>query len=192
VLRGCLAAALLLCATGLATPALADPERRDEGRSCPVDVDADLSPMCPETLQYRPNDRVPRGYQLVERPRKGPLLTGAVIFGLAYVPSVMVATMNAFRHGSAYLTLPFFGPFAAAGSLGPSCEFNDKPGDCAGPFNRSVLYLDGLVQVGGGVLMLIGMSATRTTLMRSDLATVTIVPRLQAASGYGAAVVGTF
>jgi hypothetical protein len=189
MLRGCLTATLLSFAWVLS---VAQPAHADERRPCPDSVDISETPGCPESLPYRTNDPIPRGYQLVERPRKGPLISGAIVFGIPYALSLVVAASNRFQHGSGYLVIPFFGPIAAAKALGPSCEFNDRPGDCGGPIAGQVLLLDSLVQIGGGVLMLIGLGATRSTLVRNDLASVTIVPRLQPTSGYGATIVGTF
>jgi hypothetical protein len=145
---------------------------------------------CPETLPYQKGQSVPYGYRVVQEPRKGPLVAGAILFGGAYSMSVVVAASNKLQHGSAYLLVPLMGPLTAGS--GGRCSFSGKDEDCAGPSFHYLLALDTLVQVGGAALVIIGLSHTRDVLRRKDLAGLTIVPSIVPSIGRGLSIGGTF
>jgi hypothetical protein len=127
----------------------------------------------------------------VQKPRRGPLVAGAILFGAAYAASVSVAASAKLENGSAYMLVPLIGPIAA-GSAAGHCNFSGRDEDCAGPFFGSLLLLDTLVQLSGATLVIVGLSHTRDVLLRNDLAGVTIVPQLDASRGRGLAIVGVF
>jgi hypothetical protein len=78
--------------------------------------------------------------------------------------------------------VPVAGPFALLGQCGgyASCDF--------------AAVLDGLVQVGGLAMLIAGIAAPRTVLVRNDVSKVTVMPKpfVFGKTGAGAGVAVTF
>jgi hypothetical protein len=125
---------------------------------------------------------IPPGYHVSTRVRKGPVIAGAVVFGLLYLFSTLAAAIDSeVNSGSGGpLLVPAIGPFIQMGST------SDSIGTWA-------LAVDGLAQTGGLALLIYGIAAPKTVLVRNDLG-LRIEPRVIAVgrSGTGLGLVGSF
>jgi hypothetical protein len=106
-------------------------------------------------LAWEEGDPIPPGYQPARRPRLGLLITGAVVFGAAYLPSLGVAA-SADKNDSELLPLaiPFAGPFVTIASA---------RSEGAGTF---WLAMDGVAQITGASLFVASFVAKQSYLKR--------------------------
>ncbi len=121
----------------------------------------------PARLRYAEGQPIPAGYHLESQPRKGLWLSGALVFGIPYVISVSVAGSS--RHdGDRYLYIPAIGPFVDLATRGDDCPTDT--GSCAegASVERFWLTFDGLCQVGGATLFILGMAMPQKFLERDD------------------------
>jgi hypothetical protein len=128
---------------------------------------------------------VPSGYHPSSRIRKGPVIAGAVVFGVFYLFSTLGAAVGAdSNQGSgnpeAALWIPCIGPFIQMASTSTAV-------------GNWLLAIDGLAQSGGLALLIYGIAAPRTVLVRNDLG-LRIAPTLMPVGqgGQGVGVVGSF
>ena len=133
---------------------------------------------------WREGEPIPAGYHPAERTRRGPIIAGAVVFGILYVISVLVAGVDQDVSGGksgAWLYAPVIGPFATIPESSSST-------------GTSFLVLDGVGQAAGAVLLVWGISSPQTVLVRDDQLGVRIAPRplLLGKSGGGFGFVGSF
>lgn len=150
----------------------------------------------PPTKAYREGDPVPAGYHLEEHPRKGLVTAGYIVVGIPWGMGLLVASAGNFANSSGWLAVPVAGPWITMGQRHSSCS-NDsdrsaKAGlECVGDvFVVMTLIMDGIMQATGGILLTIGYTATKTTLVRDDQA-FRVTP-MQIGSGYGFGAVGAF
>jgi len=108
----------------------------------------------PARLRWDEGDPIPAGYEPTSRPRVGLLIAGAVVFGVAYVPSLGIAAGD---DDTEYLPLaiPIVGPFVAIATT----EAQD-----AGAF---WLGVDGVTQVAGATMFIASFVAQQTSLKKS-------------------------
>ena len=129
---------------------------------------------------------VPYGYHPETRARKGLVIPGAVLFGVCYGLSMLIATAQS---DSSYdstrydaLWIPVIGPFVQAAKSNTSN--NDD----------QTFILDGLAQTAGLTMLILGLAMPRKILVRNDLGTISFLPTPmkvgQEGSGFG--VVGRF
>jgi hypothetical protein len=172
----------------------AAPQRRAPRRARPPVVPSAEVPgyVGPYTMDYIEGAEVPPGYIKVERIRKGLVIAGAVTFGVSWLVSATagVALTDESNHNECYaygddieggggyysecrdddnegaipLFIPLVGPFIAMGTM-----------DAEGP-GRAALFLDGVVQVGGMAMLIAGVAAKQTVLVRSGNTTVSVAP----------------
>jgi hypothetical protein len=114
----------------------------------------------PETLPYPADDNgtIPSGYKPVEKIRKGFVIAGSIVFGVFYLGPVYLAALSSISDNVPYgaLFVPVIGPFIVAGTADSSSAY---------------LYVfDGLIQAGGGAMLLAGLFAKKKVLVRDDLA----------------------
>lgn len=127
-----------------------------------------------KTLAYDDGDPVPPGYQVATRSVRGLLIPGLVIFGAPYIGSVIAATATAEEEeGLLPLLIPIGGPFVTISSA-------DTEG--GGTF---WLIVNGTTQTIGAALLLAGIIAEESYLLRSDLAAGP-APRVSLGPGGGA------
>lgn len=120
---------------------------------------------------YEEGEVVPPGYHVETRAHRGLVIGGAVTFSSAYLLSVLGAVSGATdgpKGPKRYLPLlvPVGGPFITIGTA-------DSKG--AG---TALLTLDGLAQVGGVALFIIGLSTDQALLVRNDVRT-SFVPAVE-------------
>jgi hypothetical protein len=115
--------------------------------------------------------------------RRGPIIAGSVLFGVAYITTVLVAAGLEDSGDSSYgwLYLPGIGPFI---------ELTHSATATA----STSLVLDGLTQSAGLALLVWGITSPAPVLVRNQIDTlrVTPVPLVFARGGSGVGLVGTF
>lgn len=138
------------------------------------------------SLPYVSGQPIPPGYHLVQRPRTGLIITGAVTYGVTYGFTAGVGFLvglidSAVRDDKAdekYLSLmiPVAGPI-----LFGVLDHDVHP----------ILVVDSLVQAGGLALLIYGASTKSRTLVRDSAAIGGIAP-MPMAGGSGVVLSGTF
>jgi hypothetical protein len=147
-------------------------------------------------LPYKEGDPIPAGYDVVERPRTGLVVTGWVLTGIAYGISLIAATSADFENQSGWLAVPFAGPWLTLGRRNYGCDGDNDDNaedgaECvADVFVVMGLIMDGIMQTAGGTLLLIGYTSTKQELVRQDSAFRLGPTRV--GSGYGLGASGGF
>jgi hypothetical protein len=125
----------------------------------------------------------PRGYHRSTRLRRGPIIAGSVLFGVAYITTVLAAAGLEDSGDSSYgwLYLPAIGPFIELTNSGTATA-------------STFLVLDGLTQSAGLALLVWGITSPAPVLVRNEIDTlrVTPVPLVFGRGGSGVGLVGTF
>jgi hypothetical protein len=150
----------------------------------------------PATLPYEEGQPVPEGYRVVSKPIRGLVIAGSVTTGAMWILGVSIASGGGFANGSGWLVLPVLGPWVAMGVRRSSCAGRSNLVDTAtctadDSLLRTVYVMDGLVQAAGAAMFIAGLAATRTELVRTDMAKVTVTP-MPVGSGYGLGAFGRF
>jgi hypothetical protein len=126
---------------------------------------------------YEAGEVVPPGYHVETRAHRGLVIGGAVTFSSAYLLSVLGAVAGATDGAKGPkrflpLLVPVGGPFITIGTA-------DSKGS-----GTALLMLDGLAQVGGVVLFIVGLSTDQALLVRNDVRT-GLVPAVDVGPGSG-------
>ena len=129
---------------------------------------------------------VPPGYHPDTRIRKGLVIGGAVMFGTLYLLSALVAAAGSDSssnggNAEAALWIPGVGPFIQMTSTSSSVA-------------NVFLAIDGLGQAGGLAMLIYGLAAPKTVLVRNDLGGLHLrpTPMTFGRSGSGFGLVGSF
>ncbi len=135
---------------------------------------------------WHDGEPIPWGYHRVERVRKGEVISGAILFGVPYIISSMIASAGADlasgtseSNPAGWLYLPVLGPFIEI-SKSDSASVNE------------FLVIDGLCQGIGAALFFHGLYTPRPMLVRNDLALLTVSPAPVGKDGTGMMMMGTF
>jgi hypothetical protein len=121
------------------------------------------------------------------------------VTAIPYGIGVMGAAAANFRNASAWLALPFFGPWMTIGQRSYSCSNgpNQSTSDglrCVGDVPEVMaLIMDGVMQATGGTLILVGSLTTKQELSPGPAAPVawTLAP-MTVGSGAGVGALGVF
>jgi hypothetical protein len=160
----------------------------------------------PMELRYIEGRPVPPGYHPEVRVRKGLVISGSVLLGVSYFLSLSVAASSK-NDADRWLYAPVVGPFAdlvarkdkcttVATSFGTNTSCSDDDTS-----TRFFLMADGLMEVAGGTLLILGLSLPQHVLVRDDAPYVgasgsrvawSVAPRRFGHSGYGLGLDGTF
>jgi hypothetical protein len=136
----------------------------------------------PATIEdWEEGDPIPPGYVKEERRgRRGPIIGGAVTFGSLYMVTAMAASVTSDTDPSTrVLLVPVFGPLLRLADHKEGAE-------------ATICALDGLGQMVGLTLLIAGLSAKRTVLVRREPG-IRVEPRpLGVRGGAGVALGGTF
>ncbi len=136
-----------------------------------------MFPEIPEKAlkNWEDGDPIPPGYTPVQRTRRGLVIGGAVTFGTLYLISVLSAAIlqdTADERGTSSdaggLYVPAIGPFIAAAAVDDSAV------------GSTFLALDGLAQSAGIAMLIAGIAAPKTILIRDMAAQVSVTPSLSA------------
>jgi hypothetical protein len=143
----------------------------------------------PKVIDYEEGDTIPPGYRTGTRIRKGLVIGGSVMLGVGYLITIMAAgigqAVNNFGDPGTKdfgpLLIPVVGPFIGMSTTHPSS---------GGIFGLAFL---GVVQTAGLGMLIGGIAAPKTVLLRNEVAGVkfTIAPQF-GASGAGLGAVGSF
>lgn len=128
----------------------------------------------------------PSGYHWAQRPRKGPLIGGACLFGATWALSTLVALENADADGRyVWLGVPIAGPVVYLAVAGSSASRG---------VGTAVLVGDSLAQATGAALFIFALASPAPYLARDDYSRVRVlpVPMVFGRGASGAGVVGTF
>ncbi|HVJ19615.1 MAG TPA: hypothetical protein VM686_29545 [Polyangiaceae bacterium] len=152
----------------------------------------------PPLLPYRDGLPVPAGYDVVDRPASGLLITGASLLAASYGLGLMLAAGEDFENGSGWMALPVVGPWAAIGSRSFSCgpvsaqTTNQCVGDAFDEVEKIVfIAVDGLVQATSVGLLIAGVASGEQELVRKDVK-VGFVPPLPGRSAWRVGMSGEF
>jgi hypothetical protein len=147
-------------------------------------------------LPYEDGDPVPEGYRVVKQARRGLVIAGSIVGGIAYGLSITGATSADFDNKSGSLLVPVLGPWimlALGGAKDEPCSsayyISSSCGDRSGL--RGALVLDGLMQGAGAAMLIAGIAVPRARLVRKDV-TVSMLPMTLGKDGYGLGAVGQF
>lgn len=139
------------------------------------------APIGPRIIKdYDDGEPVPSGYHPETRARLGLVIGGSVTFGVFYMFSILaagVANLVGSNGGLTPLYLPVVGPFVSMVNV-------DGQG-------KMILALDGAVQAAGVVMLIAGIAAPKTVLVR-DALSARVVPMSMGKGGYGMGVAGSF
>jgi hypothetical protein len=159
----------------------------------------------PSRLPYREGDPIPTGYRVEDSSGSGLAVGGGAVLGVAYAASV-VAAMGDTR-GAGWLWVPVVGPFGSILAQDVRCEvpsettLENAPTEATSSVDAcsqkivdtarrvTLLLIDGLVQVAGGSLLVVGLTTRQRELVRDQ--PVMLTPRVSR-GGYGVEVWGQF
>jgi hypothetical protein len=120
------------------------------------------APSGPDEMAYHEGNPIPYGYSKVEKKRKGLIIGGAVTLGATYIVSSMIGAIgeDLRRSGStetdmSAMFVPVVGPYFQAA----------RTESFVGKFWLTGL---GLGQTAGAIMLIYGLTNTRTLLVRND------------------------
>jgi hypothetical protein len=161
----------------------------------------------PMELRYIENRPIPPGYHLESRPRKGLVVAGSIIFGVPYFLSLSVAASSKYDPDR-WLYAPLVGPFVDLGNRKESCSTTGNPNittytTCSDDSSeRFFLMADGLMQVAGATMLVLGLALPQYLLVRDDAPYVgsksrsqfawAVAPQPMGRSGLGVGLAGLF
>jgi hypothetical protein len=148
----------------------------------------------PSRLRYEEGQQVPEGYRLRSGPRKGLVISGAIVGGAAYGFGVVGAIDSGFEDNAGYLLIPGVGPWLmlAAGSDPPKrCPTQEVCADGMPDYKPLFVVAAGVAQAVGTVLFVAGLTSKRRYLERKDLK-VSVVPAPLGHGAYGLGMIGAF
>jgi hypothetical protein len=135
---------------------------------------------------WEPGTPIPHGYHAETRVRKGSVITGSILFGVAYGYSSFFASLGSDissetgdRNVLAWLYLPVVGPFL---------EMSETDSATL----RYLLAIDGAIQATGAILLVTGIMYPKWLLVRNDLASGNLIPMKVGLDGSGLGFVGRF
>jgi hypothetical protein len=127
----------------------------------------------PMELRYVEGRPIPAGYHVETRPRKGLVVSGSIIFGVPYFLSLSVAASSKYEPDR-WLYAPLFGPFVDLGTRKENCQTynNGNIGSTTtcqdDSSERFFLMADGLMQVAGATMLVLGLVLPQQLLVRDD------------------------
>jgi hypothetical protein len=144
-------------------------------------------------------------YRLEGHTRRGVVISGAIIggIGLGFAIAVTAGTSegasdwNGVPFDLGALAVPVLGPWITLGTLKENCggKYGDEPGGCTRTHTQdawaAILVVDGLVQLAGLTVMVVGLAFPRQELVITETAKVRVVPTRLGSAGHGLALVGT-
>jgi hypothetical protein len=125
------------------------------------------------------------------------MVAGGIVAGVPYFFSIVAASAAQSSNASGWLFVPVAGPWLTMGQRAYGCNLdatNQTTGQslqCVGDiFVVMGLIADGVMQATGATLLVVGATATKSTLVR-DLESFHVAP-MRVGTGYGAGVIGSF
>ncbi|MEO7037843.1 MAG: hypothetical protein ABI548_28005 [Polyangiaceae bacterium] len=152
----------------------------------------------PESIPYT-GGPIPPGYHVEERSRRGLVIAGIVVLAVPYGLGLAGAGGGNFPNSSGWLVLPVLGPWLnlASRKSGTGCSSSNS--DFVGCSDsgtddavRTLLILDGLLQVGGAVMLTVGLASPTKTIVRDFVGSLHFTPSPIGRDGYGGFLTGKF
>jgi hypothetical protein len=170
-------------------------------------------------MEYDPSKPIPDGYRLESNSRRGMVVPGAIIFGISYGMSLMVAasttestsysssssSSGGVPYDSSLLYYPVVGPWLALGTVHSQADcsrysssyYSSDYTDCTSQNSdigmwRFMLVIDGVAETVGAALVLLGVTVRTQQLVLTDRLQASIVPARIGRTGQGLALVGSF
>jgi hypothetical protein len=151
----------------------------------------------PDSVPYQ-GGQIPAGYHLEERPRKGLIISGALLTGIPWAIGLAGVSSANFPNHSGWLVVPALGPWLTLATRHDShctyygdgsdvCFDNDLNG-----LARTALVFDGLLQTAGAVLFIVGISSKNQVLARDFTGHLHFSPAPIGHQGYGGFLTGDF
>jgi hypothetical protein len=154
----------------------------------------------PMELRYVEGRPIPPNYHLETRPRKGLVISGSIIFGVPYFLSLSVAASSKYVPDR-WLYAPIVGPFVDLGNRKENCttigqgNFGSTTTCSDDSSERFFLMADGLMQVAGTTMLILGLALPQQLLVRDDAPFIGskqrsqfawgVAPQKMGPSGYG-------
>lgn len=143
--------------------------------------------LWPPVLPYRSGVPVPEGYRVESKANNGLVIGGFLTLLVGYSSAFIVGMGNDFENGTGWLAVPVVGPFAALASRENPCaginveEADLEDAECIeAALDEAQLIafmtVDGIVQLVGATLTLIGATTGTTQLVRHDVAGLRLDP----------------
>ncbi len=186
-------------------PAAYPPAEAPPGWSAPGYANQYRYQPMPMELRYVEGRPIPAGYHVETRPRKGLVISGSIVFGVPYFLSLSVAASSKYEPDR-WLYAPIFGPFVDLGNRKENCNtlpnsFGSTTTCSDDSSERFFLMADGLMQVAGSTMLILGLALPQSLLVRDDAPFVGsqrshfawgIGPQKMGRSGYGVGFGGIF
>jgi hypothetical protein len=122
------------------------------------------------------------------------IIGGAITMGVPYVIGFAWASSYQFSNASYWLVVPAIGPWLTLGLRKDLCSDSSIESgiDCIGDaFVRTWLTIDGIVQMSGAILLVLGVTLKKEHLVR-DQSAIVVTPAQIGRDGHGLAVIGSF
>lgn len=147
------------------------------------------APQGPRFLDYEEGDNIPAGYRLGSRVRKGLVIGGSVTLGVTYLFTILVAGIGQLVSNVAESGVKDFGPLLIP-VVGPFIGIKTTHASVGGGFGLGFL---GVLQTAGLGMLIGGIAAPKSVLIRNDVARVKfdVVPQIGSSSA-GMGIVGSF
>jgi hypothetical protein len=111
--------------------------------------------VAPGVLEWEPGQAIPPGYEKRTQVRKGFVIAGSILFGTAWLSSVITAA----GVDEPALAVPVVGPWILAAQIGT---------DSVNLLFKTLFIADGIQQAAGLALLIVGLTAPKTIVVRSD------------------------
>jgi hypothetical protein len=150
-----------------------------------------------DELPYSEGQPIPNGYHVEERFRRGLVIGGSLTLGIPWIFSVKAAADSNFNDKTGFLLIPAVGPWlmlAAGGASDDNCTSDSsESGFCnlANEVSKGILFLDGLAQTTGAILLAVGIGYPTKRLIRNTVS-LSMAPTSLGRDGYGISATGTF
>ena len=149
----------------------------------------------PDTIAYN-GGPIPQGYHLEERPRRGLVIAGAVVLGVPYAIGLAGAGGGNFPNSSGWLIVPVLGPWLTLASRHSSrCSLSSSDvciNSGEDDVTRTFLILDGMMQLGGALMLTIGLASPSKVVARDFVGSLHFAPSTIGRDGYGGFLTGKF
>ena len=155
---------------------------------------ASQQPPAVDPSKWKEGDRVPPGYHVEERARRGMIIAGAITLGVPYVIGLSFASAADFENSSGWLAVPALGPWLTMAFREDQCdEAEERFSDCVSDgILRVYLTIDGLAQTAGAILLLVGIVDKKPRLVADEAARIVVTPTRIGSTGYGLGIQGIF
>jgi len=164
------------------------------------------APLPPSAeIPYDGSSPVPEGYRVEYRSRRGLVIAGSIVGGIAYGLSLGVAISDNFSDKTALLAIPVLGPWlnlamskgqkncSALSNSTYSYSYSSEYDSCQSDNDalKIVWVTDGLMQLAGATMLTLGLALPTSKLVYRGVS-MSVTPSRVGRDGYGLGAVGQF